>query len=467
MPDWKQEIRQRLAKLKLEPVREAAIVEELAAHLEDHYAELLLGGATDEEASRAALAELSEHELLACELRRIERPVEQEPVVLGTNRRSNMLAGLWQDLRYGARMLAKTPGFTLLAVITLSLGIGANTAIFSCINAMLFRPLPGTREPERLCYINLVGGGVAYADYLDFRASSRSLEGLAACGGKSDWKARWRFNGQDHWLTGDLVSGDYFQTLGAAAALGRALTPEDDSASAENAVVLSDATWRNRFAADPKIIGKQVLINNQGFTVVGVTAPIFQGARQPFSPDWWIAIRKAAALNIFGLSLEERGRGEFHLIGRLKADVSPRQARAELEVIFAGFKQLRPEVYKNRFVVVEPLRGFGMPRGDRAKVYPIMAIAVAVVGLTLLIACANVASFLLAKAANRRKEIAMRLALGASRWRIVRMLLAESVLLAASGGVVGVSAELLGHRSAGLCAESDHQRNSKRWDLTD
>src|SRR5262247_3415871 len=167
MPEWKEEIRQRLASLNLDPPREAEIVEELSQHLEDRYAESLIRGATPEEALRAALAELRDSESLQRELRQVEYQVTQEPVVLGANRRINMLGGIWQDLRYGARMLAKTPGFTLLAVVTLALGIGANTAIFSGINAVLFRPLPATREPERLCYVSIKDRGAAYVEYED------------------------------------------------------------------------------------------------------------------------------------------------------------------------------------------------------------------------------------------------------------------------------------------------------------
>src|SRR5262245_43193748 len=242
-------------------------------------------GATPEEAYRAALAELSDSELLESELRQVESHVSQEPVVLGANRRINMLGGIWQDLRYGARMLAKTPGFTLLAAITLALGIGANTAIFSGINAVLFRPLPATREPERLCKVTIKGRDMAYAEYEDFQARSRLLEGLAAyC---SFREADWRFDGQYQRLVGEVVSGNYFQVLGGAAAMGRVLTPEDEAGGAENAVVVSDRAWRNHFAADAGIVGKQVLINDRGFTVVGVTAPAFKGVEHPFTPDWW------------------------------------------------------------------------------------------------------------------------------------------------------------------------------------
>src|SRR5262245_34268586 len=470
MPEWKEEIRQRLANLNLEPAREAEIVEELSQHLEDRYAESLARGATPEEAHRTALAELRDDELLARDLRQVESQVSQEPVVLGSNRRINMLGGVWQDLRYGARMLAKTPGFTLLAVITLAFGIGANTAIFSGVNALLFRPMPATREPERLCYVKLEGGKrgkdrteVAYAEYEEFQARSRLLESLAAY--MSYRETEWRFDGQIQRLRGEYVSGNYFQVLGAAAALGRVLAPEDEAASAGNAVVVSDGVWRQRFAADPGIVGKQVLINDSSFTIVGVAAPAFRGPRQPFTPAWWISARREDGTHIANQF------PDYSLIGRLKPGISPRQAQAELAVIFAQFKQRKPEYYQDRSISAEAARGFDKGSSERDDSYTIIGDAVAVVGLTLLIACANIASFLLARARRRRKEIAVRLALGASRWRIMRMLLAESLLLAGAGGAAAAALSLwatdLLSYALSLILEGLRWHPSYRdWDLT-
>jgi putative ABC transport system permease protein len=190
MPDWKPELRKRLAMLKLEPTREAAIIEELAQHLEDSYTELLAGGATETEAERRTRAELSGSEIFARELRRVERQVAPEPIVPGTNRRTKMIADLWQDLRFGARMLLKQPGFTVIAVLTLGLGIGANTALFSIVNAVLLRPFP-YQAPERLVIVQerYTAGGFSpsYPNFVDWREQNAVCSSMSAVRGNESF----------------------------------------------------------------------------------------------------------------------------------------------------------------------------------------------------------------------------------------------------------------------------------------
>src|SRR5215467_4551531 len=268
MPDWKHEIRRRLANLQLEPTREAAIVEEIARYLDDCYAESLAGGSTPMEAYRIALAELSGSELLARELRRLERQCPQEPIVLGTNRRTKMIADLWQDLRYGARMLLKQKGVTAIAVLSLALGIGANTALFSIVDAMLLKMLP-VKEPERLALFqtfaprefdpgNYSGSAdtdpetglhrmtsFPYVSYQRMREQQQERQGAL-----SDIFAFTRFNvnlladGQADVVNGQVVTGNYHLGLGLRPLLGRLLTDEDDQASANPVAVLSYRCWQ-------------------------------------------------------------------------------------------------------------------------------------------------------------------------------------------------------------------------------
>ncbi|MBO0861193.1 MAG: ABC transporter permease, partial [Chloracidobacterium sp.] len=222
MPDWKPEIRWRMAGLKLEPAREAAIVEELALYLDDCYAELLASGATEAEAYRQTLAELNGSELFARELGHLERRVAPEPIALGTNRRANMIADLWQDLRFGARMSLKQPGFTLIAVLTLSLGIGANTAIFSFVNATLLRPLPYP-DPERLVFVfetepQLPKSPVTGPDYLDWKESNKVFESMAA---GTEGSANLTGAGDPQRVSAIPVSAGFFETLKITPMIGR------------------------------------------------------------------------------------------------------------------------------------------------------------------------------------------------------------------------------------------------------
>jgi putative ABC transport system permease protein len=426
-PQWKSEIRQRLAGLQLAPAREAAIVEELAQHLDDYYEELLACGATPVEAERRTRSELSESEIFERELRRVERQSNPEPIVLGTDRRANMIATLWQDLRFGARMLLKQPGFTLIAVLTLALGIGANTAIFSIVNAVLLRPFP-YKEPERLVILreNIYGGvnsSVSYLNFADWRSQSALCDSVAAT------RANESFNftgaGEPERLQGRLVSAEFFSTLGISPLVGRDFLQEEDRPGAPPAVILSYEFWRRRFGADPSVIGKQITLNNQGFTVVGVTPPNFK---------FGMEADVTAPIGLQAERFTARGADPgVRPVARLKPGVSGRQAETELNLIAARLEQQYPESNKGRSVIVRPLHETLV--GDVRQ--PLL-ILLCSVGLVLLIACANVANLLLARASGRHREMAVRLALGAGRWRVIRRLLTESALLAASGGALGM-----------------------------
>ena len=475
MPDWKKEIRDRLAGLRLSPTREAEIAEELEQYLEDFYDDLLANGTATEDALLTTSKALNQSDLLL-ELSKVERPVTQEPVVLGANR-TNIMADLLRDVRFGIRMLVKNKGFTLVAVLSLALGIGANTALFSVVDAALLKTLP-VPDPDRLVLFAWhaglpfrVGGmsGTSnvpgapgtrklslfrYEVFARMRkqtqATETPLSDLFAFAPIQDVNA---VNGdQAELVDGQAVSGNYYAGLRMQTSLGRPITDDDDKPGATPVVVLSHQFWQERFGANPAVIGQPLKLNKQSFTIIGVTPPAFTGTSQvDYHPAFTVPFASEPLLlgeNSNLTTANQPGIWWINLMGRLKPGATYQQARDSLNDTFqtTALEIMPPPRKASEPAQLDPkdyphLIAESGSRGmlDRRRDYsPTIYGLFIVVTLVLLIACANVANLLLARASLRSAEINVRLAVGAGRWRLVRQLLTESVLLAALGGAVGV-----------------------------
>src|SRR3954452_1569480 len=430
MPEFKEEIRKRLGPANLPPTREAEIVEELSQHLDDQYEQELSHGATEEAARETVLTELKQSDVLTRSLKGVERRVQQNPVQMGTERKRNMFADLSQDVRYGARMLLKNPAFTAIAVLALALGIGANSAIFSVVNTLLLRPLP-YKNPgqlvviwENATHLGFPKNTPSPANFLDWQKQATLFEGMAAFAERT-------FNltgvGEPERLEGRRVSATLFDLLGVRPIVGRGFVPEEDKPGTRVAL-LNESLWRRRFGSDPGVIGRALALNGESYTVVGVLPnrvrlPAFGNWRDPV----WVPLAFPAE------EAASRGNHFLEIIGRMKPGVSLEQARAEMATIMARLAQQYPEDNTRIGTVVNALH-----EEIVGNMKPALLILLGAVAFVLLIACANVANLLLARAAARHKEIALRLALGADRTRLTKQLLVESVMLSLLGGIVGL-----------------------------
>ena len=433
MPDWTPHIRSRLASLRLSPSRENEIVEELSQHLEDRWRELVAGGASEDEATKLALAEFRDGNLLARHLAPLRQAHAREAITPGVSA-GRLLGDLWQDLRYAARALRKQPTYALAAILTLALGIGANTAIFTVINATLLQRLP-VPDRDRLVYVQREknGGVFPYPMYTALRDGTQTFDGMAAWSGFV--ASLNEGNGADRTL-GYLVTGNFFGVLGLVADRGRLLSPADDvTPGGHPVVVISRELWQTRFTGRPDIIGHDLRLNGTVFTIVGVTPAGFRGPRVGTVRHLYVPMMMQPVLRPPSDRLQSTVSWLF-LLGRLRPDRTTIQARAEIETL--GTTQARavnPSTTPERMPVV-PVDEDNPESRQRMRAAGFLLGGV--VAAVLLIACANIASLLLAKATARRRELAVRLAIGASRARLVRQLLTETVLMSFVGGLVGL-----------------------------
>jgi predicted permease len=420
---WHRRLKSMLAWLFRRHHAEADLEDELRDHMQLEIESNLRAGMSPEEARFAAQRLVGSVALYKEECR--------------DARGIGFLETLAPDLRYAVRMLRRTPVFTAAAILTLALGIGANTTVFTFIDNILWRSFPA-RDPQQLLSVNWNGMiNVSYPNYVDFRDRNRVFSDLIAS----------RFNPvnvslrarQNFRVWGYEATGNYFQALGISPELGRFFTPqEDDKPGANPVVVISDRYWRTRFASDPRAVGSRVRINGYPFTIIGVAPPSFLGTELILAGDYWVPMSMESQIEPGFDWLRNRGSGAVWTIGRLKAGVSRAQAEADL----ARIARQLARIYPNE---VEPRPVFKLPRPGLIGTYfrgPITAFGLAfmaIAGAALLLACINLAGMLLARASDRHREIGIRLAVGASRFQLLRQLMTESLLLALSGGVAGLA----------------------------
>jgi putative ABC transport system permease protein len=430
MPDWKEEITKRFSSLRLDSTREVEIIQELSQHLEDRYQELVSGGAADAEARSDALMELNSENLPAEGQLGMIREAPRAPVA-PENGGPNFFANLLQDLRYALRQFRRNPGFAAAAIITLALGIGASTAIFSVIDNVLLEPFP-YKDAGHIVYPRVHGAtqgpdegrqGFSADEFLEFVRQNHSFDSVI---GTTDDPVLYKHGAGVEWLYGADMTPGSFEFFGMPALYGRVLQPADYKPGAPPVFVLRYKTWKARFNGDANVLNKVFVLNGTARTLVGIMPQRFGW----YDADLWIPKTPHPGMSTGFAGLPER----WFILGRVKPGVSVAQASADLTGIVNRLAKIRPQDYPARFQVFVMHIGHSVTGHLESTLY----IVLVAVGLLLLIACVNVANLMLARATSREKEFALRAVLGAGQARLVRLLLIESLMLAVGGAALGV-----------------------------